>query len=132
MTRIESKVVDINNSSKNIFDFLSDFKNYEKLMPEQVTNWTATNDECNFTISGMATIGMKIVEKNPHNHVGITSHGKVPFKFTLDANIEETGAKSCKGQLVMNADLNMMMKMMAEKPLRNFLDMLAEKMKDIK
>jgi carbon monoxide dehydrogenase subunit G len=132
MTRIESKVVDLDNSAKNIFNFLSDFNNYEKLMPSQVTNWSATKDECNFTISGMATIGMKIVEKVPHSLVRMESHGKVPFNFTLTANVNETGAKSCKAQLVMDADLNMMLKMMAEKPLRNFLDMLAEKLKEVK
>lgn len=132
MTRIESKVVDIDNSAKNIFNFLSDFNNYEKLMPSQVTNWSATKDECNFTISGMATIGMKIVEKVPHTLVRMQSHGKVPFNFTLTGNITETGAKTCKAQLVMDADLNMMLKMMAEKPLRNFLDMLAEKLKEVK
>jgi carbon monoxide dehydrogenase subunit G len=132
MTRIESNVVDIDNSAKNIFTILSDFNNYEKLMPSQVTNWSATKDECTFTISGMATISMKIVEKVPHSLIRISSHGKVPFNFTLNVNLTETGPSSCKGQLVMDADLNLMLKMMAEKPLGNFLNMLAEKMKDLK
>lgn len=132
MTRIESQVVSIDNSAENIFNILSDFTNYEKLMPSQVTNWQATKDECSFTISGMATIGMKIVERTPHTNIRITSHGKVPFSFTLNANLTETGPNTCNGQLIMDADMNIMLKMMAEKPLGNFLNMLAERMKHLK
>lgn len=132
MTRIESKTVDIENSTKNIFNILTDFTNYEKLMPPQVTNWEASKEECKFTINGMATIGMKIVEKVPHSHIKIASHGKVPFDFTLNVYLNEKGPKSCEGNLVMDANMNMMIKMMAEKPLGNFLNMLAEQMKHLK
>ena len=45
LTKIESEIVEINNSAENIFNYLSDFKNFEKLMPSQVTKWEATSDE---------------------------------------------------------------------------------------
>lgn len=131
-TKLESDKVEINNSASNIFNYLSDFRNFEKLMPSQVTNWQATEDECSFTISGMATIGMKIIEKTPVTKITITSNGKVPFDFKLFVFIEEKGADNCIGQLVFESDLNPMMKMMVEKPLGNFFNMLAQKMKAIK
>src|SRR6476646_7572774 len=99
-TKLESEKVEIGNSAQNIFNYLSDFKNFEKLMPSQVTNWQSTSDECSFTINGMATIGMKIVEKTPFSKITITSNGKVPFEFKLFVFIEEKGPSSCSGQLV--------------------------------
>ena len=132
MTIIESEIVDIDNSSEYIFNYLADFNNFEKLMPPQVTNWTSTSEECSFTINGMATIGMKIIEKNPFTKITISSNGKVPFEFNLFVLLKEKDASHCTGQLTFESDLNMMMKMMVEKPLTNFFNMLAQKMKEIK
>ena len=132
LTKIESEVVDVENSSENIFNYLSDFRNFEKLMPSQVTNWKATEDECSFTLNGMATIGMKIVEKTPFRKITINSNGKVPFEFQLFVLITEKGANNCIGQLVFESDLNPMLKMMVVKPLGNFFNLLAQRMKDIK
>lgn len=131
-TKLESEKVEINNSAENIFNYLSDFRNFEKLMPSQVTNWQSTSDECSFTINGMATIGMKIIEKTPHSKITITSNGKVPFEFKLYVLLEEKGQANCSGQLLFESDMNPMLKMMVEKPLGNFFNMLAQKMKDIK
>lgn len=130
--KLESDKVEINNSSAAIFNYLSDFKNFENLMPAQVTNWQATNDECSFTINGMASIGMKIIEKAPNTKITISSNGKVPFEFQLFVMITEKDPAACIGQLVFESDMNPMMKMMVEKPLGNFFNMLAQKMKDIK
>ena len=132
MTKIESEKVEVNSSAENIFNYLSDFNNFQKLMPPRVTNWTSTTEDCSFTINGMATIGMKIIDKAPFTKITISSNGKVPFEFKLFVLLTETGANSCVGQLVFESELNMMMKMMVEKPLGNFFNMLAQKMKDIK
>jgi hypothetical protein len=131
-TKLESDKVEINNSAQNIFNYLSDFNNFEKLMPSQVTNWQSSTDECSFTINGMATIGMKIIEKTPFSKITITSNGKVPFDFHLYVLIEEKGANNCVGQLTFESDMNPMLKMMVEKPLGNFFNMLANRMKEIK
>lgn len=132
MTKIESTNVEIENSAENVFNYLCDFNNFEKLMPSQVTNWTSTTEECSFTINGMATIGMKILDKTPHTHITITSNGKVPFDFILHVNIAAISPTKSTGQLVFEAELNPMIKMMVVKPLTNFFNLLAERMKEIK
>ena len=132
LTKIESDVVQIDNKAATIFDYLSNFNNFQKLMPEQVTNWQSTADECTFTINGMATIGMKIKEKAPNSKISIISNGKVPFDFNLFVLLDEKSASTCTGQLVFESELNPMLKMMVVKPLTNFFNILAQKMKDIK
>jgi hypothetical protein len=132
LTKIESEKVEIANSAQNIFNYLTDFNNFQKLMPPQVTNWQSTTEECSFTINGMATIGMKIIEKTPNSQITISSHGKVPFEFKLFILITEKDAANCVGQINFESDLNPMLKMMVEKPLGNFFNLLAQKMKDIR
>jgi hypothetical protein len=131
MTRIESEQVEVARSSESIYKFLSDFNNFKSLMPEQVTNWSSTDSECSFTIKGMATIGMKIVEKIPHSLIKITSSGKVPFNFTLNVELNSIGDNKCNARLVFESDINPMMKMMVEKPLQNFFNLLVRKLKDL-
>ena len=129
--KIESEKSEISKPASEVFSFLSNFNNFQKLMPEQVTNWHSTEEECSFTISSMASIGMKIVEKTPNTLLKVVSQGKTPFPFTLNIHITETAPDKCNGQLICEADLNPMMAMMAEKPLRKFFNVLAEKMKSI-
>ena len=100
-------------------------------MPEQVANWQSTENDCSFTIKGMATIGMKIVEKIPISLIKIISNGKVPFDFTLNVHLTETSPTQTTGQIIFESDLNPMMAMMVEKPLRNFFNVLAGKMKEM-
>jgi carbon monoxide dehydrogenase subunit G len=131
MTRIESDKTSINKSSREIFEFLSNFNNFEKLMPEQVTDWKSSEDECSFTISGMASLGMKITEKKPNDYIKVVRNGSAPFDFTLECMMSEKNPSESEVQLAFNAELNPMLKMMAVKPLTNFLNLLVGRLKDL-
>ncbi|MEO8088090.1 MAG: SRPBCC family protein [Bacteroidota bacterium] len=130
MTRLESDKVTVNKTAKEVFEFLSDFNNYQRLMPEQVTDWKSSAEECSFTIKGMASLGMKMKEKTPYTKIVIEKNGKAPFDFFLICELEDMQSQ-CEAQLIFDADLNVMMKMMASKPLTNFLNLLASKLKEI-
>ena len=130
MTRIESQKAEVNKPAVELFNFLSDFNNYQKLMPDQVVNWKSTAEDCSFTIKGMASLGMKISEKIPNSEIRIIANGKVPFDFKLFCMIEDKGTASAI-QLLFDADLNPFIKMMAEKPLTNFLNLLVNKAKEL-
>jgi hypothetical protein len=129
--RIESQKTEVNKPASEVFAFLSNFNNFQKLMPPQVVDWQSTEDDCSFKISGMATIGMKIIEKTPNTLLKIISNGKVPFDFTLDIYLNEINPTQTSGQLIFEADINPMLKMMVEKPLRNFFNLLAAKLKEL-
>jgi carbon monoxide dehydrogenase subunit G len=120
----------VQQSAEYVFNFLSDFNNFQRLMPEQVTNWESTTTECSFTIAGMATLGMKLTEKTPNSIVRAVRNGNAPFDFTLTCQIEARG-NGADVQLIFDADLNPMLKMMAERPLTNFLNMLVNKLKEL-
>jgi hypothetical protein len=128
MTRIESDKSVINKSDIALYNFLSNFNNFQKLMPEQVTNWESTEESCKFTIAGMATLGMKIVEKKPSEYIKIDRDESGPFDFTLEVYIKKKAESESEVMLAFNADLNPMLKMMAVKPLTNFLNMLVQKL----
>ena len=129
MTKIESTPIEIQTSAKNIFAFLSDFNNFGKLMPAQITNWQSTVDTCSFTIQNMATLAMRIKEKIEPTKLLITSEAPSPFPFELICEFQETGENSCISTIRFNAEMNMMLAMMVKNPLQNFVNILNEQLK---
>ncbi len=127
MTRIESDVVTLAQSATEVFAFLCDFKNIGTLMPEQVENFVTDGPTCNFDIKGMASMGLSFGEKTPNNKIVMLKNGKAPFDFSLICEMTAINESSTKLQLFFDADLNPLFKMMAEKPLTNFLNLLAHR-----
>jgi carbon monoxide dehydrogenase subunit G len=134
MTTIETNHQEVNGSTQEVFEFLSDFNNFEHLLPQdRVENWSSTADACSFRIKGMADIGMEIEDKTPHSAINIKSKGKVPFDFKLNVVLKETEqANQSVVYMVFSGDINPFMKMMVEKPLRNFFNMLVAKLAEIR
>jgi len=127
--RIETDLVAINCPSEKVFNFLSNFDHFTSLLPEQVTNWQSTGDSCSFEVKGLATLGLRIMSTTPFTNISMKGEGKLPFGFTFDTSIKENSPLQCSVQLVINADMNPFIAMMAEKPLQNFVDMVIEKLK---
>jgi hypothetical protein len=55
---------------------------------------------------------------------------RVPFKFDIHWNIQSIKDNQSQIQAIINADLNMMMRMMAEKPLNDFINSQIHKLSD--
>ncbi len=127
--RIESEKLIINCPPQKVYDFLGNFDNFSSLLPGQVANWQSTGDSCSFEVKGMATLGLRITEKIPFTKISMKGEGKIPFGFTLDSFIQEISSQQCQVQMVIDADMNPFIAMMAEKPLQNFIDMVLPRLK---
>ena len=100
-------------------------------MPPQVQDVKISQDSCSFSIQGMPTVNLKIFERLPFSSVKMKAEdGKLPF--TLSCSLESVNETQCIAQFHFEAELNPMMKTMLTKPLGNFLNLLSEKLKEIK
>lgn len=129
MTRIEIEKREINTTQEKVFEYLGNFDNYKELMPDSVSDWQSTPDHCTFKIQGLARIGMKIEERVPHSSIFIKSQGEGPFDFTLTIHIDPHG-EHCFARMVFEAEINMFMRMMVEKPLGSFFGYLTKKVQE--
>ena len=126
MLTIESNKVNVNHSAQEVFDFIVDLNNLEKLMPpERVEYWKSTDTTCRFGIKNLASIGMKHLELISPNKIVLESDGKNPFTFKLNIFIKEVN-DSVESYFEFEGDVNMFMKAMVQKPLKQFFDTLAE------
>ncbi len=131
MTKFQSKKVFVNASCEEVYEFMADFNNFEKLMPSKVSGWEATNDTCSFKIDGIGTLSMRIVSKQPGKSINIISDGDNPVEYKLDCYFFKYGKNQCEIAIDFDAELNSFMKMVASNPLQNFVNMLAEKVKEV-
>ena len=126
MTTFKSPEVIINRTAESFFKKIGDLNNLKDIMPSTIQNFKSTESTCSFKMKGMPSLNLKLGEKIPYSKISLTAEGsQVPF--SLDCFITEKG-NQCQARLEINAELNMMMKMMVEKPLTQFLDVLASKM----
>ncbi|MFK5855754.1 MAG: SRPBCC family protein [Bacteroidota bacterium] len=121
---IEGKPATINKDIISVYNFLTDFNNFETLMPDQITNWESDKDSCSFTIQGMASIKLAFDEKIPHTSIKLVPVGKVPFSFGLNIKLTEQGDNTV-AQVEVDANINPMMAMIAKRPLGNLVNVMA-------
>lgn len=111
---------------KNLYAFLSDFKNFGSLLPEdKVDNFKYSDTECSFNIKGITAMTIKVAEKVPYEFILFSSDGLAKFNFSLKVQFigdaEQTG--ECKIDLL--GDLNPFIKAMAEKPLTGLVNTMS-------
>ncbi|MDA0682299.1 MAG: hypothetical protein O3A52_04610 [Bacteroidetes bacterium] len=128
MATFKSPEVIVNKSAKDFFNTIGDLNNLKDVLPSQIEDFISTETTCSFKMQGLPQLGLKIAEKTEFSKISLTAvDSQVPF--SLDCFITEKG-EQCQARLEINAELNMMMKMMVEKPLTQFLDVLASKMQN--
>jgi carbon monoxide dehydrogenase subunit G len=112
----------IQRPAKEIYDFLADMNNHERLMAaEEVSDWSSTADDASFMIRNMIKLSLKIDERIADKSIKIIPASKPPFdvelKWELSADGEYTDVV-----FTIEADMNMMMKMVASGPLQKMVD----------
>jgi len=122
---LESKKAIINKSQKDFFDFLSNLKNFEQLMPENTDKFEVDGDSFIFSLKGMPEIRLVVKEKNEFDKITLGAASS-KLNFSLTAIINEISSTTCETQLLFDGDFNPMMAMMVKKPLQNFIDTLTE------
>ncbi|HOW25440.1 MAG TPA: hypothetical protein PK711_07190 [Bacteroidales bacterium] len=130
MKIIESEKITIHKPAEQIFSFLSDFNHFKELMPPQVINWQSTESTCAFTIQGMTDLSLKMAEREPFTRIHILPDGKAPFPFELNCHLTGKG-EDTETQIVFHADLNPFLSMVALNPLRNLVNILNNKLREL-
>ena len=125
---LESPKVTVQKSAQQLFDLLSDVKNFEKLMPENIAKFEVIGEDAFiFGLKGMPEIKLKMKEKVAPNKIVLgAASDKLPF--TLIANIDIVSDSSSEVKLDFEGDFNPMMAMMIKGPIGKFIETLAANM----
>ena len=131
MTTFRSTEKRIKARARDVYEFISDINNFDNLVPsERVRDFESDQESCRFTIDGVGRVGVRIAEKHPVSYIVYESEGSAPFPFKLRVDLEEAGEKETLMKIELNAKLNMMMKMLAKRPLAEGTETAASRLAD--
>ena len=125
---LESPKVTVQKSAQELCDFLSDVKNFEKLMPENTSKFEVLSEKrFLFALKGMPEIVLELKEVIAPNKLILgAASDKLPFTLTADIIALEAGKS--EAQLSFAGEFNAMMGMMIKAPITNFIGALSENM----
>ena len=125
---LESPKVTLEKSAEYLFNALSDVKNFEKLMPENIAKFEVLGEDIFvFGLKGMPEIKLKMKDKTPFRKVMLgAASDKLPFNLTAD--ITSLSPTSCDVQLHFEGEFNAMMAMMIKGPISKFIETLVQNM----
>ncbi|MEN9326134.1 MAG: hypothetical protein RI943_555 [Bacteroidota bacterium] len=125
---LESPKTNVEKSAEYIFNALSDIKNFEKLMPENMAKFEVIDENCfEFGLKGMPEIKLVKKASTPNSEIILgAASSKLPF--TLTAKIDATSENTTDIQLFFEGEFNAMMAMMVKGPITKFIETLASNM----
>ena len=129
--KLNSKKVTTQKSAAELCDFLADVRNFESLMPENISKFEVLNEKAFvFALKGMPEIALEVKEVEKPNKVVLGAiSDKIPFSLT--GNIEEISEYSSTVVLLFEGEFNAMMAMMVKGPISKFIDTLASNLERV-
>ena len=122
---LESPKISVEKSPQDVFDFLSDVKNFETLMPKNISKFEVLGEDTFvFALKGMPEIILKKKEVMPPNKIVLGAAGG-KLDFSLTGNITSKNDTFSEVQLLFEGDFNPMMAMMIKGPISKFIETLA-------
>jgi len=134
MKRIESSIKQIPYPQEQVFAKVSDLSNLKdvasRIPADQMGQFNLQDMECtpdrvSCNISPIGQVEVGIVSREPFKCVKMETL-RSPIKMTMWIQIVSTGSSNCKIRLTADADLNIFMAKMVEKPLAEALEKLAD------
>ena len=125
LSKYESRVGRLAYGSKSIFGFITDMRNFKQFIPgDSVSDWQADRESCEFEISPVGKARIKLVDREEFKVVKYEGDGLNNTNFFLWVQLKELAEDDTRVKITIKADLNPMLKMMAAKPIKEFLEKL--------
>ena len=128
---LESPKKTVSKSDVQVFEFLTDFKNFEQLMPDSIQKFELLSDDrFLFALKGMPEIVLERKEQHPNSKIILgAASDKLPFKLQID--IEGVDENQSEVKWSFEGEFNAMMAMMIKAPITNFMGTLSDNLSNI-
>ena len=124
--KYESQQKQVLKPANLVYQTLSKFSNFTPILGEKVENWQADEDSCSFTAKGF-NISLQIIEREENKLIKVgQGTTEAPFPFTFFLQIKEVEPNDTRIKVTIDAELNMMMKMMVGSKMQQAVDAIAD------
>jgi len=127
---IKGNKITVQKTQEETFDFLSELKNFEQLMPDSIQKFEVDGDSFVFGLKGMPEIRLVLKDKTPFSKV-VLGAASSKLSFQLVADIAALTDASSEVEIVFDGEFNKMMEMMVKKPLTSFIETLTSNLSKV-
>jgi len=127
MKNYSSQVVNLQISTEQAFDFLSDFRHFQKVLPSEITGWEADSDSCSFDAPMIGRVSFAYGQKIPNSLLTVIPSGDLPLKFSITCKLLAKG-ESHNAQVEVDAEVGGLQEMFLGRILQNIADIMANKL----
>ena len=123
---IKSKRAVVSKAPYELYMAFADMRNFVQFVPEDKrSDVTADYDTIHATVQGFA-IGVKVIQRTPYSRLEFADDG-APFQFRLTMHFDASvDPYKTDFQIVLDADLNFMMKTLLGGKLKDALDKVVD------
>lgn len=132
MKSYKGQVETVNSSSTKVYEFLSDFNNFTSFLPPQIEDWECNELQCSFSIQGLGKLKLNFKEKTPNSLIIVqpAPESGLPIEFFIKILINQLEENDkCNFQFIVEADINPMISMLVDKPLKQFVEVITQRTK---
>lgn len=125
--KVNTNKVRLAKNQQDAYNFLLDMKNYEQLMPEDTKSFEIHESGKGFTVGvgALPKVGMRLKKTIEPSQIIFESPAPA-FEYTLTISIDAVDDHSSDVTLDFDGNFNMMIEMMAKKPLTSFIETIGE------
>ena len=125
--KVNTNKVRFAKNQQEAYQFLLDMKNYEQLMPADTKSFEIHESGKGFTVGvgALPKVGMRLKETVEPSKIVFESPAPA-FEYTLTISIDAVDDTSSDVTLDFDGNFNMMIEMMAKKPLTSFIETISE------
>ena len=132
MTEIESKHGTVSRQPYELYMMFADMRNFLAMLPaDKKEGVQADYDTVTATVQGF-NIGVKVHERVPYSRIELVDYG-APFAFHVELHFDPAPSEPYKTDLWirLEADLNLMMKMLLGSKLKDALNKVVDGLMDV-
>jgi hypothetical protein len=131
MVSYSSKRAVVSKAPYELYMAFVDMRNFMQFLPEDKKEGvTADYDSIKATVQGF-TIGVKVAERVPYSRIEFADDG-APFQFKLTMHFDAASDPyKTDFQIKLDADLNLMMKMLVGSKIQGALDKVVDSLVDL-
>lgn len=125
---LEGRKIILNKPVGELVELLKTPANYEQLMPEGLQKFEAREDGFKFALKSMPEIALKLAEVSEEKAVLRSASSSLDFELTT--TLSKISDSQTAVQMFFHGEFNPFIKMMVEKPLKNFMEALTDKIEE--
>lgn len=125
------RTVKVSCGKQDFYNFVTDIRNFGRFIPESLRQgWSASEEKCSFSLSGMGEMNIGISEKIPEEKVVFSGTALSKINFIIETIITGAEENSCDVQVTLRAEMDRLTGIIAKPQLDAVFGVIVNEMKN--